>query len=503
MFSDAPNPPVSLYLTSEIRRIEADAASLSLMERAGVAAAQLALSLIKDNGFPVLILAGPGNNGGDAFSVACHLKEHFFDVQVVFLEEEKKRSPEAENALQKFRHTGGSWHTRIPEMPSWSLIIDGLFGVGLKQAITTPYATLIEQANILAKQNHCPVLALDCPSGLDAETGQSLNPTISATHTLTFIGAKPGLYTADGPDYCGRIHTASLGMCPEKIIKPSGYIINTCFFSDCLLPRKRNSHKGLYGNAGLLGGSPSMIGALLLAARSALHLGCGRVYASLLDKRAPAVDLIQPELMFRSVEHLLSTDLSVLACGPGLEPDQKTARLLKRCCHLDIPLILDAGALSLLAKDKDLNALLIKRTAPTLLTPHPAEAANLLESTVSAVQSHRIEAALELAARYKAHVALKGCGTVVATPDRAWFINTTGNPALASAGSGDVLTGIATALLAQKFPPLKALLAAVHMHGFAADTIVAKGIGPVGIPAGDLIESARHCFNRWIREVAH
>jgi len=181
-----------------------------------------------------------------------------------------------------------------------------------------------------------------------------------------------------------------------------------------------------------------------------------------------------------------------------MEFSKPTAILLKRCCDLDIPLILDAGALSLLAKDRDLITAVALRKAPTLLTPHPAEAAYLLGSTVNAVQSSRIEAALELATRYQAYVALKGCGTVVATPDWEWFVNTTGNPALATAGSGDVLTGIIAPLFAKKFPPLKALLAAVRLHGMAADKLVAEGVGPVGIPAGDLIDSARYCLNQWI-----
>ena len=162
--------------------------------------------------------------------------------------------------------------------------------------------------------------------------------------------------------------------------------------------------------------------------------------------------------------------------------------------------MLDADALNLVAGEGDLHVALATRKAPTLITPHPAEAARLLDSTIAAVQADRIGAALELATTYNAHVALKGCGTIVATPTGQWFVNTSGNPGLATAGSGDVLTGFVTALLAQHWPPLEALLAAVHLHGGAADTLVAQGRGPIGLTAGELIDSARACFNRWIGE---
>ena len=175
--------------------------------------------------------------------------------------------------------------------------------------------------------------------------------------------------------------------------------------------------------------------------------------------------------------------------------------LLEKACKLELPLVLDADALNLVAGEGELHVALATRhspSAPTVLTPHPAEAARLLECGVVTVQADRLGAALELAAHFNALVALKGCGTVVATPDGAWFVNTSGNPGLATAGSGDVLTGMITALLAQGWPPLDALLAAVLLHGCAADRLVAQGCGPVGLTAGELIDSARGCLNAWI-----
>jgi hydroxyethylthiazole kinase-like uncharacterized protein yjeF len=177
---------------------------------------------------------------------------------------------------------------------------------------------------------------------------------------------------------------------------------------------------------------------------------------------------------------------------------QQAVVLLEEACALNLPLVLDADALNLVAQEGNLQVALASRSAPNLLTPHPAEAARLLDCDIAAIEADRIAAALEIASRYNAHIALKGCGTVVATPDGRWFINTTGNPGLASAGTGDVLTGFISALLAQGWPALEALLAAVHLHGAAADELVAAGTGPIGLTAGELIASARACFNCWI-----
>lgn len=209
--------------------------------------------------------------------------------------------------------------------------------------------------------------------------------------------------------------------------------------------------------------------------------------------------------MLRRPEALFAAGLSALACGPGMGMgnSQQAIVLLEQACTLEIPLVLDADALNLVAQEGNLQVALASRNvdhAPTLLTPHPTEAARLLGRDTAAIQSDRIAAAREIASRYNAHVALKGCGTVIATPDGRWFINTTGNPGLASAGTGDVLTGLISALLAQGWPALEALLAAVHLHGTAADELVAAGTGPIGLTAGELIDCARSCFNRWVKD---
>ncbi len=489
---------IPLYRAADLRRIEATASDQPLMQRAGRAAADLATAICRDRGAAILILAGPGNNGGDAFVAARLLRERFFDTRVVYVGQAKDLPTDAAEAYQRFATAGGTTVRAIPDGPRWSLIIDGLFGIGLKRQISDPYAGLIRRANALATRDGCPLLALDCPSGLDADTGTPHDATIRASHTISFIGGKPGLLTADGPDHCGIVSIARLDLDPKTLAEASGHTIGLDLFGEQLKRRPRNSHKGNHGNAGILGGARTMVGAALLAARAALRLGSGRVYVGLLDKHAPALDMVQPELMLRTPGKLLSTDLTALACGPGMGTSDEARVLLEGACRLDVPLVLDADALNLVAKNGELHVALTTRTAPTLLTPHPAEAARLLGVDAASIQTDRLAAALELAARYNAFVALKGCGTVVASPDGAWFINTSGNPALATAGSGDVLTGIISALLAQGWPPREALLAAVHLHGAAADLLVAQGYGPVGLTAGELIDSARYKLNQWI-----
>lgn len=479
-----------------LRAIEREAADLPLMQRAGLAAATLAASLCVGEG-SVLVLAGPGANGGDAFVTASRLRERFFDVSLVFVGDAERLPGDAAAACTSFVADGGELLTQIPDGRRWSLIVDGLFGIGLSRAIGGDAAGLVASANELAARDGCPLLALDCPSGLDAATGSVAGPAIRATHTLTFIAAKPGLFTGDGPDHCGSVSVATLGLDAAVAARARGKVLARGEFSAQLRPRLRNTHKGSFGNAGIVGGAPGMLGAALLAGRAALKLGAGRVYVGLLDENAPGVDPVQPELMLRPPAGVLAGALDALLCGPGLGDSAAAQRLLANALALPVPLLLDADALNAIAADRALQAGLTARSAPSLLTPHPAEAARLLGSTVAAVQADRVAAARELARRHRAGVVLKGCGSVIAFADGRWFINTSGNPGMASAGMGDVLGGIVVALLAQGWPADAALLAGVHLHGAAADELAAAGIGPIGLTAGETIDAARRLLNAW------
>jgi len=491
----------ALYAAGDLRTIEQLAVEQPLMQRAGLAAADLAASLCRQQGGAILILAGPGNNGGDAFVAARHLRKRRFAVSVVFAGEAARLPRDAAAAYRRFVADGGNVLDAIPGGLRWSLVVDGLFGIGLQRPVAGPYGELVAAANALALRDHCPLLALDCPSGLDADRGSLCGTAIRASHTLTFIAGKPGLYTGDGPDHCGLISIATLDLDAEQLASPSARTIGSDLFADCLCPRRHNSHKGSYGSAGILGGAASMVGAAFLAGRAALRLGSGRVYLGLLDPQAPALDPLQPELMLRRPESLFGAGLTALACGPGMGSSGAALDGLLHASALDLPLLLDADALNLLASESRVREALARprpSRAPLLLSPHPAEAARLLGCTTDSVQADRGCAARELAERYQALVVVKGCGSMVASPDGRWFVNTTGNPGLATAGSGDVLSGLIVALLAQGWPGLEALLAAVHLHGLAADERVAGGCGPVGLSAGELLDSARACFNRWL-----
>jgi ADP-dependent NAD(P)H-hydrate dehydratase / NAD(P)H-hydrate epimerase len=483
-----------VYLAEDIRRIEALAAARMapppLMERAGLAAAELAKELAP-NGKRIAVLAGPGNNGGDAFVVARHLKAAWFNVDVLFAGTEERLSEDATAALQAWRDAGGTLANELPRAGDCGLIVDGLFGIGLQRDLAGRYAELVQWTNAA----DCPVLALDVPSGIDSDSGRVLGCAVHATHTITFIGLKPGLLTLDALDHCGELTLATLDLDGAALLAPRGSVIGAAVM-DALPARRLNSHKGDYGSVGVVGGTTGMVGAAMLAGRAALKLGAGRVYVGLEAADAPSVDLVQPELMLRRADSIFELDhLTSLAVGPGLGQSAAASRLLSAALASDLPLVLDADALNLLAKTAALREKLVSRKAATLLTPHPAEAARLLGASTADVQRDRVASALKIAATLKSGVVLKGAGSVCAWPDARWAINTSGNAGMASAGMGDVLTGFLAALVAQRVPAEFALECAVYLHGAAADLLVSEGTGPAGLTAGEVIAAARKLIN--------
>jgi len=485
-----------LYRTDELRAIEAASsrADPPLMERAGAAAADIAREIAGGSGKPILVVAGPGNNGGDAFVLARRLKQHWHAVTVVADGDEKKLPADAKAARRAWREAGGTVRDTLPDTPSsWALAVDGLFGIGLQREIAGRHAQWIATLNSL----DAPVLALDVPSGLQSDTGRILGAAVRARHTVTFIALKPGLLTLDGPDHCGEIHLRDLSIDPGILPSARGNLLGSGALSALLAPRRMNTHKGHYGSVGIIGGEEGMAGAALLAARAALRLGAGRVYAGLLARDAPSVDPTCPEVMIRSADAVLKLDhLTCLAAGPGLGQTPDAAFYLGLALQAPLPLVVDADALNLIAMDIQLSRLLERRSAPTLLTPHPAEAARLLGTRVQQVQDDRVRSALELAAKFNSLVVLKGAGSVCADPDGGWHINTSGNPGMASAGMGDALAGMLSALLAQGVDARRALLSAVYLHGAAADCAVTSGAGPVGLTATETIDAARVLLNK-------
>jgi hydroxyethylthiazole kinase-like uncharacterized protein yjeF len=485
-------PPFApVYLRHEVRAIESGASGVPLMERAGAAIAGLAPEMLSATGKRVLLVAGPGNNGGDAFVAARLLRQAWFDVRVLFTGNASKLPADASEAFTRWRDAGGGVLEDTTTIPPADLLVDGLFGIGLTRPLDDRHAALVERMNA----GGCPILSIDIPSGLDADTGSVARIAVHAARTLTFLGLKPGLLTLDGPDHCGELGVDMLGVEPPPRTGPGGWLVDPGILRDVPAPRARNSHKGSFGTVGIIGGAPGMAGAALLAGRAALRLGAGKVRLGMLDESL-TVDPLQPELMLRPAQELLRMPgLSCIACGPGLGQSQSAGHALAAVLEHAAPLVLDADALNLLAQDAGLQEKLRHRGGAVLLTPHPAEAARLLGVSTGEVQADRVASATGIARRLRAHVVLKGNGSVCAAPDGDWYVNVSGNAGMASAGMGDVLTGLLAALLAQGAEPLAALLGGVYLHGAAADLLVDRGIGPVGLTASEVIDAARQKLN--------
>ena len=496
---------LNLYSVAQIRAIEASALSSVgpgiLMQRAGAAVARHALTLLPEinKDLHVLVAAGPGNNGGDALEAAAILAQQGITVTIVHLADETMLPADVRMALTRARQSSAVFVESLPDM-SWSLAIDGLFGIGLTRPLEGRYRELTTQLNQLS----CPVLAIDVPSGLDADTGGIVGivgtdgQAVRANETLTFIANKPGLHTLHGRDSAGHVVVDDLGIEPNLFPKPIARLNTPLAFADEVRPRVHASHKGSYGDLQVIGGAEGMSGAVILAARMALMAGAGRVFAGFAGP-VPAYDSLHPELMCRHADDL-RTDDGAVVIGPGLGMSRHAHDLLGSALSYAPALVIDADGLNLIAAEPGLQSRLAQRRAPTLLTPHPLEAARLLGTDVHAVQSDRLSSANALAQRYHATVILKGSGSIIAHPGDIPVINTTGNPALATAGSGDVLAGLCGALLAQGWSVRACALAATWLHGSAADQMVANGTGPVGATASELIPWIRKALNKFVNE---
>jgi hydroxyethylthiazole kinase-like uncharacterized protein yjeF len=268
-------------------------------------------------------------------------------------------------------------------------------------------------------------------------------------------------------------------------------------FQSALPPRKNDVHKGSFGNVVIIGGDLGMVGAVLLAARAALHCGVGRVYGAMLCKDAPCVDIFQPEIMLRSPSALAQlTQINCAVIGPGLGQSEAAIELLEFWLAKDVPLLLDADALNLIASHLHLASLVVSRNVETVITPHPGEAARLLATSGEHIQQNRSESALKLAGILHVTCVLKGAGSICAHYDGGWFINNTGNPGLATGGTGDVLSGIIGSLMAQGLTGLEAAKLGVYVHGAAADVLVKKGVGPIGLTASEVTLEVRNIINQ-------
>ena len=455
-----------LYGVAATRQIEAclqkELPAHTLMQRAGLAVAQLALA-VAPHAQRIWIACGPGNNGGDGLEAAMHLHRWGKQVTVTWLGTPENAPPDAAVSYQGAQAAGVTFCDHAPD--DAQLCIDALLGIGTQ--LREPAGTL---AAWIQHINACgaPVLAVDLPTGLDANTGVTTQLHVKATHTLSLLTLKPGLFTAHGRDASGTVWHDDLQVTSEAL--KSGHPSAVLLGQSAKAFRSHASHKGTFGDVAVIGGAPGMAGAALLAATAALHGGAGRVFVGLLDAGSLRVNASQPELMFRQIDSLdFNTMAVVCGCGGGEAVKAVLEQVMLSCA----PLVLDADAINAIAVDASLQTLLTARNdrkAPTVLTPHPLEAARLLGCTADQVQHDRLAAANQLALRFACTVVLKGSGTVIAAPNQLAAINPTGNARLATAGTGDVLAGMVGAKLVAGMTAFQAACEAAYQHGQVADS---------------------------------
>jgi hydroxyethylthiazole kinase-like uncharacterized protein yjeF len=449
--------------------------SLDLMETAGSGAADAIAKLVKLPGMAVTIVCGAGNNGGDGFVVARHLSERGADLTVVLVDPIERLSPDARTNRDAYLRTGGTvldLSAVDRALSGAAVVVDAVFGTGLTRAVEGHHRDVISRINGCKARR----ISLDIPSGLDADSGAALGVAVRADDTITFGHLKIGLLTSEGARHAGRIHVVDLRV-PADVLERAGHVaevIETGAVASWIEPREVTAHKHAAGIVRVIAGSAGKVGAALLVARGALRTGAGLVTVASWPEVAAALDArvletmtarIDRDRLAPSLDAVLS-GASVAVIGPGFGTDDHARAAVERVVlGWDGVKVVDADALTIMAGRLDAIA---QAPGQTILTPHPGEAGRLLGKKGSEIEKDRLAAAREIAKRSRAVVVLKGPRTMVALPDGGVSINTSGNPALATAGAGDVLAGMIAAL-ACSMSPAKAACAAVHVHGLCAD----------------------------------
>jgi len=479
-----------------------------LMENAGLGVVQVVEKILGDvRGRKVLVLAGKGNNGGDGFVVARHLLNMGAEVKVLLLAEADQISGDARINLDILQKMGLKIYSAVNAnslnivkiaVMYTDLIIDAIYGTGFTGAVSEHAGNIIAMANESGK----PIVAVDIPSGVEADSGRVNGPCIRASHTVTFGLPKLGLILEPGAGCCGDLTVADISI-PEGLIDRFNikrFLITGEMVRSWLPARSPESHKGSFGRVVVLGGSEGLTGAAALAAEGALRAGAGLVTLGVPKSLNGIMEVKLTEVMTKPLPETDGKSLSreaqqdieemlagadVAAIGPGLSRNPSTIQLVQELLpNLKIPAVIDADGLNALAWKVEV---LQQVQAPLVLTPHPGEMARLIGKTIEEVQANRLETAGEAAREWQKVVVLKGARTVIACPDGSLYINTTGNPGMATGGTGDVLTGIIAGLIAQGLTPQQAAVAGVYLHGAAGDYIKARK-GMMALVAGDLLE---------------
>ena len=510
-----------IFTAAEMRALDARAIETlgipgpRLMENAGRgAAAVIAREWAPLRGKRVLALCGRGNNGGDGFVVARHLRARGARVRVLLAGRRGDVKGDAAQAL-------GRWRGKVEEIGDESglgllarafaeadLVVDGLLGTGSTGAARGVTAQIIEQLNRAAGRDGLPVIALDLPSGLGSDDGAMPGPAVRATLTLTFAGLKRSLLLHPATEHAGRVVVVPIGVPPAEVERGvTSFLLEDSDIRPHFPRRPVDAHKGSYGHLLVIAGSVGKTGAAALAGRSALRSGVGLCTVATPASQQPVVAGFSMETMTEPIaetagqslavkarEHLLDLGMQrdAIALGPGISLDPETQALARALvAEAPRPMVIDADALSALAGHLDLLA---EVPAPRVLTPHPGEMARMLGASIAQVQADRIETVRRFCLQYRVHLVLKGARSVLGAPDGRVFINPTGNPGMATGGSGDVLTGMIGAFLARRFETLVALQAGCYLHGLAGD-LAATDRGEEGLVAGDIIEAIPAAFS--------
>jgi len=481
----------SLYTANQVRELDRIAIQeigipgITLMERAGSAA----FTILKNHWTQarrITVLCGIGNNGGDGYVLARLAYLAGYDVTVLQVGDITKIKGDARIALEAMEKVGLSAQA-FTELTPVDVLVDALFGTGLDREILGKWREAIEALN----RRTCPLLALDIPSGLHANTGTILGVAVRAQVTVTFIGIKQGLLTGAGPEYCGKIYFDDLQV-PSSIYKQINSKVSQLDYDHlktALPKRPRIAHKGQFGHVLVIGGDSGMTGAVRLAAEGAARVGAGLISVATRASHAALINLTRPEIMSHGVETVeqletLLNKIDVIAIGPGLGQTHWGQSLLSAVQNK--PIVVDADALNLLAQTPI-------RFHDSILTPHPAEAARLLGSSTADIQADRFAAAQALQERFGGICVLKGAGTLVAAPNGQISICTLGNPGMASGGMGDILTGTIAGLLAQGLSSNEAATLGVCLHAKAGDHAAREG--ERGLLPSDLLPWLRHYAN--------
>lgn len=490
------NTTTSLYTASQLRELDRaaiEAAGIpgyTLMTRAGAAAWQVLVSNWPD-ARTLAVVCGTGNNGGDGYVLARLALEAGYRVRVLQLGDAGRIQGAALAARDDWLAAGGETVPfAVQALTAADVIIDAMLGTGLERPPEGAWLVAVNAINALP----APVLALDIPSGLQADTGTVLGATVRADHTATFIGRKCGLYTGQGPDVAGHITLHDLGV-PESVyreVTAAAYLVTEPPLGQLGKPRPRTAHKGDQGHVLVVGGDHGMNGAVQLAGLAALRTGAGLVSLATRPEHAAVIAAACPELMSHGIDsgRLLGRLLeraTVVAIGPGLGRSRWAQDLLSAVLQRDLPLVVDADALNLVACEP------VARDN-WILTPHPGEAGRLLGLPARQVQADRFSALAALARTCGGIAVLKGAGTLVSTAGAPVAVCAAGNPGMASAGSGDVLTGVIAGLVAQGLALPQAAIAGVCVHGLAGDA--AARAGERGMIATDVIAALRGILQR-------